>query len=114
MNSIFLVYHYIELVRVHLSNEFLNYRLYNLDVFEYELWNGMALYASIPYVMSHNAKRSSGVFWLNAAETWVDVRKDGENTETKYRRMCKIFGNQSSFTRTNDYILGLILIQSKD
>ena len=55
------------------------YRLYNLDVFEYELWNPMALYAAVPYVMSHNAKRSSGVFWLNAAETWVDIRKDGEN-----------------------------------
>ena len=36
------------------------YRLYNLDVFEYELWNPMALYAAVPYVMSHNAKRSSG------------------------------------------------------
>ena len=36
------------------------YRLYNLDVFEYELWNPMALYAAVPFVMSHNAKRSSG------------------------------------------------------
>eukprot|EP00093_Oithona_nana_P001923 01923.XXX_16815_20980_1 [CDS] Oithona nana genome sequencing. len=55
------------------------YRLYNLDVFEYELWNAMALYASIPFIMSHNAKRSSGLFWLNAAETWVDIRKEDQN-----------------------------------
>ena len=27
------------------------YRLYNLDVFEYELWNPMALYASIPMMV---------------------------------------------------------------
>ena len=29
------------------------YRLYNLDVFEYELNNPMALYGSIPYMVSH-------------------------------------------------------------
>ena len=39
----------------------------------------MALYASIPYIMSHNPKRSSAVFWLNAAETWVDIRKEDQS-----------------------------------
>ena len=29
------------------------YRLYNLDVFEYELYNPMALYGSIPYMIAH-------------------------------------------------------------
>ena len=29
------------------------YRLYNLDVFEYELYNPMALYGSIPYMLAH-------------------------------------------------------------
>lgn len=29
------------------------YRLYNLDVFEYEIYNGMALYGAIPFVMAH-------------------------------------------------------------
>lgn len=29
------------------------YRLYNLDVFEYELDNGMALYGSVPVVYGH-------------------------------------------------------------
>jgi len=49
------------------------YRLYNLDVFEYELDNGMAIYGAVPYVIAHSAKRTVGVLWLNAAETWVDV-----------------------------------------
>lgn len=49
------------------------YRLYNLDVFEYELNNPMALYGSIPYMIAHNQNFSVGVLWLNAAETWVDV-----------------------------------------
>jgi alpha 1,3-glucosidase len=51
------------------------YRLYNLDVFEYELWNQMALYAAIPFMIGHNAKRTTGLFWMNAAETWIDVKK---------------------------------------
>ncbi|XP_062503000.1 neutral alpha-glucosidase AB-like isoform X2 [Corticium candelabrum] len=49
------------------------YRLYNLDVFEYELDNPMALYGSIPYMLAHSSHHTAGVFWHNAAETWVDV-----------------------------------------
>ncbi|ESO08740.1 hypothetical protein HELRODRAFT_74366 [Helobdella robusta] len=49
------------------------YRLYNLDVFEYELYNPMALYGSVPFMLAHNALNTVGLFWLNAAETWIDV-----------------------------------------
>ncbi len=50
-------------------------RLYNLDVFEYELWNEMALYAAVPFMLGHNTERTTGLFWLNSAETWIDVKK---------------------------------------
>ena len=33
------------------------YRLYNLDVFEYELEETMALYGSVPWIMAHNEKQ---------------------------------------------------------
>lgn len=56
------------------------YRLYNLDVFEYELDSRMSLYAAIPVVYSHGPKRSSGVFWHNSAETWVDVINYADGT----------------------------------
>ncbi|XP_053304771.1 neutral alpha-glucosidase AB isoform X2 [Spea bombifrons] len=49
------------------------YRLYNLDVFQYELYNTMALYGSVPLLLAHNIHRTLGIFWLNAAETWVDI-----------------------------------------
>lgn len=49
------------------------YRLYNLDVFEYELDSRMAIYGAVPVVYSHGTKRSAAVFWHNSAETWVDV-----------------------------------------
>ncbi|CAF0929444.1 unnamed protein product [Brachionus calyciflorus] len=52
------------------------YRLYNLDVFEFETYNPMALYGSIPYMLAHNKKFTIGVLWLNAAETWVDIKSN--------------------------------------
>lgn len=59
------------------------YRLYNLDVFEYELDSTMAIYGAIPVVYAHSPKRTVGVFWHNAAETWVDINnsKDGSKSE---------------------------------
>lgn len=51
------------------------YRLYNLDVFEYELDNPMALYGSIPFMVAHRPRQTSGVFFLNSAEMWIDIEK---------------------------------------
>ncbi|CAG8540535.1 11107_t:CDS:10, partial [Funneliformis mosseae] len=55
------------------------YRLYNLDVFEYELDNPMALYGSIPFMMAHRKGATVAVLWLNSAETWIDVVKSKED-----------------------------------
>lgn len=49
------------------------YRLHNMDVYKYELYNPMALYGSVPLIVAHSAQRTTGIFWLNAAETWVDI-----------------------------------------
>lgn len=35
----------------------------------------MALYGAIPFMKAHRAGSTVGVFWLNAAETWIDVEK---------------------------------------
>jgi alpha 1,3-glucosidase len=51
------------------------YRMYNADVFEYILDSPMTLYGSIPFMQAHRKDSSVGVFWLNAAETWVDITK---------------------------------------
>uniref|UniRef100_UPI000B4C5CBC neutral alpha-glucosidase AB n=1 Tax=Lonchura striata TaxID=40157 RepID=UPI000B4C5CBC len=56
------------------------YRLYNLDVFQYEVFTPMALYGSVPLLLAHRPRLSLGIFWLNAAETWVDI---GSNTAGK-------------------------------
>jgi mannosyl-oligosaccharide alpha-1,3-glucosidase len=50
------------------------YRLYNLDVFEYELDETMALYGEVPLIVNQNAKAgTTGVFWFNPTETFVDI-----------------------------------------
>lgn len=51
------------------------YRLYNLDVFEYEIDNPMALYCHVPVMVGHSKEHTTGFFWMNAAETWIDVDK---------------------------------------
>lgn len=56
------------------------YRLFNLDVFEYELDNPMALYGSIPFMVGHRAHQTTGLFFLNSAEMWVDVEKSHTNS----------------------------------
>ena len=59
------------------------YRMYSLDVFEYELDNTMALYGSIPFMLAHalvpstNKGMTAGVFWFNPSETFVDISEGG-------------------------------------
>lgn len=70
------------------------YRMYNADVFEYEVDSTMTLYGNIPFMQAHKKNSTVGVFWLNAAETWVDIIKEsaahnplslgiGSKTDTK-------------------------------
>ncbi|GAX83418.1 hypothetical protein CEUSTIGMA_g10843.t1 [Chlamydomonas eustigma] len=60
------------------------YRLYNLDVFEYLDSSPFGLYGSIPMMVAHKVGLTIGVFWLNAAEMFVDVSKEGSNTATQW------------------------------
>ena len=69
------------------------YRLYNLDVFEYELDNTMALYGHIPFMSAHGlvggVGQSAGVFWFNPSETFVDVSDSNEIAGAKARNTFK-------------------------
>lgn len=49
--------------------------MYNLDVFEYELNEPMALYGHVPMMIAHAESATTGIYWHNAAETWIDVEK---------------------------------------
>jgi alpha 1,3-glucosidase len=54
------------------------YRMYTLDVFEYELDEPMALYGGIPMIMAHSVVGTAGVFWFNPSETFIDISEDSE------------------------------------
>lgn len=56
------------------------YRMYNADVFQYEMDSPMTLYGSIPLMQAHRKDSTVAVFWLNAAETWVDIVKSKGTT----------------------------------
>ncbi|KAG7234578.1 hypothetical protein INR49_002207 [Caranx melampygus] len=67
------------------------YRLYNLDVFAYELCSRRGLYGSVPLLVAHKPDRTLGVFWLNASETFVNVHYSstdlqGDHTPAVKRR----------------------------
>ncbi|XP_024139252.1 neutral alpha-glucosidase AB isoform X3 [Oryzias melastigma] len=76
------------------------YRLYNLDVFQYELYNPMALYGAVPVMLAHNAQRTTGIFWLNAAETWVDISSNTAG-KTVFGKMLDYVQGSSEIPQTD-------------
>eukprot|EP00064_Thunnus_orientalis_P021245 superscaffoldBa00006329_g21403 len=69
------------------------YRLYNLDVFAYELHSHLGLYGSVPLLVAHKPDKTLGVFWLNASETFVNIHyspsdhQDDQTPPVKRRRV---------------------------
>ncbi|SCU97062.1 LAMI_0F08746g1_1 [Lachancea mirantina] len=60
------------------------YRLFNVDVFEYDLYSGMPMYGSIPFMLGSRPGLSAGVFWVNAADTWIDVSYESQGAKTHW------------------------------
>lgn len=56
------------------------YRLFNVDIFEYDIDSRMPMYGSIPIMVASKPDVSVGVLWLNSADTYVDVRKGKDVT----------------------------------
>nr|ATU82887.1 secreted Glucosidase-like protein [Pristhesancus plagipennis] len=70
------------------------YRFYNLDVFEYEVDSPMAIYAAIPVLFAHSEERTTGLFWLNPTETWVDITVGNENVVSSVLNFVSGGGNR--------------------
>ncbi|KAL1245484.1 Neutral alpha-glucosidase AB [Trichinella spiralis] len=69
------------------------YRLYNLDVFQYEVDSPMALYGAAPYMIAHSAKATVGAFWLNSAEGWFDVSYEPDDSSLLKNLFSRFFAN---------------------
>ncbi|KAK5650619.1 hypothetical protein RI129_001648 [Pyrocoelia pectoralis] len=59
------------------------YRHFNLDYGSYEIESTQALYGAIGVLYAHGNNYSSGAFWLNAAQTWIDIT-NGPNQVDAY------------------------------
>lgn len=51
------------------------YRLYNIDNYGYDTESTQALYGSVPVLYAHSVNYTSGVFWQNSAQTFVDIQR---------------------------------------
>ena len=64
------------------------YRMYNLDVFEYEHDSPFGLYGSIPVMLAHagdeHSSVTSGVYYHNPTETYVDVLRRADGAHTRW------------------------------
>jgi len=73
-------FHSLSCSHIHISGKDANYtdpfRLFNVDICEYEIDNPMALYGSIPMITAHGEAGSVAIFWNNEAETWVDIERE--------------------------------------
>jgi len=53
----------------------LPYRLFNVDIFEYETESRMPMYGSIPLLVASKPELSVGLFWINSADTFINIDK---------------------------------------
>lgn len=60
------------------------YRLWNVDIFEYEADSPMALYGAVPLIHAHSKESTVGVLNLVASETWVDVAHNKDAVRTHW------------------------------
>lgn len=52
------------------------YRLYNVDIFEYEVQSKLSMYGAVPLMIAVKPEVSSAIFWVNAADTYIDIKKN--------------------------------------
>ncbi|ETS62339.1 alpha-glucosidase ii precursor [Moesziomyces aphidis] len=83
------------------------YRLMNTDVFEYDHNSPMSLYGSVPVLHAQSKDRAVSVFWLNGAETWIDLHKSTSSKKSPDTTSYSHFFSESG-------ILDLFIFTSAD
>ncbi|KAH0792358.1 glycosyl hydrolase [Histomonas meleagridis] len=57
-------------------------RFFNTDINRFDVDSVMSMYGSIPFLIGHIAQLSTGLFWCNPSETWVDI--DSEDHSSRF------------------------------
>lgn len=56
------------------------YRLFNVDYYGYKVDSRESLYGAVPVLYGHGRNGTRGVFWLNSAQTFIDINTDNNVT----------------------------------
>jgi len=79
-------------------------RFFNTDINHFEVNNGMSMYGAVPFILAHSLERSSGFFWLNPSETWVDITQQESSSLARFVSEGGYI-DLFVFTGTNDQIM---------
>ena len=77
------------------------YRMYTLDVYDYELDSPMALYGGVPLLLAHTANRTVGTLWFNPSETFIDISRSSDPSGGSY--LSQLTGSAPSDVSTSAY-----------
>lgn len=73
MEYVYGIFEYVDNLRLKVIEGGELYCFYNLDVFQYELYNFMVLYGFVFVFLVYNFYCDLGIFWFNVVEIWVDI-----------------------------------------
>lgn len=60
------------------------YRLFNVDHCCYAVDSQDPLYGAVPVLYAHGTVKSSGIFWLNSAQTFVDITNGNDHVAAHF------------------------------
>lgn len=60
------------------------YRFYNIDHAAYPVNSTQAVYGAIPVLYAFSQERSTGVFWQNSAQTFVDIENEEDGVSSYF------------------------------
>lgn len=58
------------------------YRFYNIDHAGFDAFITQAIYGTIPVLYAHSTTRTTGLFWHNSAQTFVDIDAQDDGVQT--------------------------------
>lgn len=87
------------------------YRLFNVDIFEYPAdASSYPMYGSIPFMIGAKPGSASGVFWVNSADTYVDIKKVAPEEDTRRIIHRKTAAEVQTHWMSENGVLDVILI----
>ena len=59
-------------------------RLYNTDGYEYKSGTNIHLYGSIPFLIGHNSEMTTGIYWINPSDTFINISSKIKSRKTRF------------------------------